>query len=64
MFCKHEDAYIEEACCSPHQPIVECACQGTDRVVCPSENCDGILDHEVERLFLSLDNRGVGAVWT
>lgn len=60
--CQHKDAYIEKACCSPHQPIVECACQGVDRVICPADNCTGILDQEAEVLFAILTELGVGAI--
>jgi hypothetical protein len=49
--CQHEDAYIEKACCSPFQRIVECGCGGRDEVICPNEHCTGIKDSEVDELF-------------
>lgn len=51
VICTHPEAYIEKACCSPFQVIVECGCGGRDSVVCPNPNCQGIADDEVDTLF-------------
>lgn len=59
--CKHEEAYIEKACCSPFaigdSGNVECACGGRDSVVCPDPLCDGIDEREVEILFMTKETR-------
>lgn len=49
--CTHEKVYIEKACCSPIQNLIECACNGQDTVVCENLNCTGIEDDEVDELF-------------
>lgn len=47
--CAHEDAYIEKACCPPGTR--DCGCYGSDSVICPALDCDGIQDHEIDELF-------------
>jgi len=51
VICTHPEAYIDKACCSPNQALVECGCGGQDSVVCPNPKCQGIDDSEVDDLF-------------
>ena len=48
-YCAHEDAYIVKACCPTGS--LGCNCQGRDSVICPADDCTGILDSEVTTLF-------------
>lgn len=56
MACKHEDAYIEKACCSQvgSSGYIECGCGGQDSLICPNNNCPGITDEEAEELWKEL----------
>lgn len=47
--CEHPEAYIEKACCPGGTR--DCACYGRDVVICPSPDCTGIIDSEVDELF-------------
>lgn len=54
FWCSHEEAYVEEPCCTSPDPdtgYISCGCHGQRSVVCPNPDCTGILDHEVDAIL-------------
>lgn len=53
IYCSHEEAYVEKACCSgpDSDGLIQCGCQGMDSIICPDNNCTGIQDWEIEDLW-------------
>ena len=57
--CAHNGAYIQTACCSPYQRIIECGCGGQDAIICPNKNCPGINDDELIDLREQLRDKDI-----
>jgi len=54
--CNHSEARLEKPCCSGS--FVECACRGSNEVICDNPNCTGIDDIEASDLFEKLTGGG------